>query len=146
MTTNRPQSDLVGWRIDYRHFQSRKPLEFLPLIKYPTLLNSVSILGRGIGESPSFIKIPHNIFTDGCQNIYETWDITARLVKNAHFPRWIPLFFFWERELPPCIWVPRIDTASWLWDLVLWPLSHSVVVFTPRLPTTIKTCNATESL
>ena len=33
MATNRPQGDLVGWRINTNHFGFGKPLKFLPWIK-----------------------------------------------------------------------------------------------------------------
>ena len=38
MATNRPQGDLVGWRINTKHFQLGKIIEISPLDKkhYPT--------------------------------------------------------------------------------------------------------------
>ena len=37
MATNWPQGDLVGWRINTKHFRQGKPLEFLPWMKNSNL-------------------------------------------------------------------------------------------------------------
>ena len=39
MATNRPQGDLVGWRVNKKHFQlQKKKVKFLPWMKNPILL------------------------------------------------------------------------------------------------------------
>ena len=53
MATNKPQGNLVGWRINMKHFQRGNPLKFLPWIKKKNCSTHVGCAAVGFEPTTS---------------------------------------------------------------------------------------------